>query len=100
FSPELLAEWNWTEHFAPQPETLRYLEFVADKLDLRRDIRFESRVDAAHWDEAARTWQVTLADGSRHSARFLVTAIGPLSSPTMPRIPGIDSFQGASFHTA
>jgi cation diffusion facilitator CzcD-associated flavoprotein CzcO len=100
FSPELLAEWNWTEHFAPQPETLRYLNFVADKFDLRRDIRFESRVTGAHWREATRRWEVTLHDGNRFSARFLVTAIGPLSAPTMPNIPGVDSFQGQSCHTA
>src|ERR1700712_1057950 len=97
FSKELLAEWNWTEHFAPQPETLRYLNFVADKFDLRRDIQFRSRVSAAHYQEATRTWDVTLEDGSRFAARFLITAIGPLSAPTMPTIPGVDTFKGASF---
>ena len=54
FSQELLDEWNWTEHFAAQPETLRYLNHVADKFDLRRDIQFRSRVAAAHWQEATR----------------------------------------------
>ena len=65
FSQELLDEWDWTEHFAPQPETLRYLNRVADKFDLRRDIQFNSRVTAAHWHEAARAWEVVLEDGSR-----------------------------------
>jgi cation diffusion facilitator CzcD-associated flavoprotein CzcO len=100
FSQELLAEWSWSEHFAGQPETLRYLNLVADKFDLRRDITFRSRVTAASWDEATRSWSVTLEDGSRFRTRFLITAIGPLSAPTMPRIEGVDSFQGQSFHTA
>ena len=100
FSPELLQEWNWSEHFAPQPETLRYLNFVADKFDLRRDIQFRSRVTAAHYQDATRHWEVTLEDGSRHTARFLITAIGPLSAPTMPRIEGVETFQGQSCHTA
>jgi cation diffusion facilitator CzcD-associated flavoprotein CzcO len=100
FSPELLAEWDWGEHFAPQPETLRYLNFVADKLDLRRDIQFRCRVTAAHWNEPARRWDVTVEDGTRHSARFLITAIGPLSAPTMPRIEGVETFRGRAFHTA
>src|SRR5882724_1553780 len=96
FSPELLQEWSWSEHFAPQPETLRYLNYVADKFDLRRDIQFRARVTAAHYQEEARSWEVTLQDGSRHRARFLVTAIGPLSAPTLPRVEGVDSFKGQS----
>jgi cation diffusion facilitator CzcD-associated flavoprotein CzcO len=100
FSRELLAEWNWSEHFAGQPETLRYLNHVADKFDLRRDIQFRSRVTAATWSEDARSWTVTLEDGSQFRARFLITAIGPLSTPTLPRIEGVDIFQGQSFHTA
>jgi cation diffusion facilitator CzcD-associated flavoprotein CzcO len=100
FSQELLDEWSWSEHFAAQPETLRYLNHVADKFDLRRDIQFRSRVTAAHWQETARSWDVTLEDGSRHRARFLITAIGPLSAPTMPRIEGVETFQGQSCHTA
>ena len=100
FSKELLEEWNWSEHFAPQPETLRYLEHVADKFDLRRDIQFRSRVAAARWQEASRSWDVALDDGSHHCARFLITAVGPLSAPTMPRIEGVESFKGQSCHTA
>src|SRR4249920_1331464 len=78
FSKELLDEWNWNEHFAPQPETERYLNHVADKFDLRRDIQFRGRVTAAHYQDATRRWDVTLEDGSRFSTRFLITAIGPL----------------------
>ncbi len=100
FSQALLDEWNWSEHFAGQPETLRYLNHVADKFDLRRDIQFRSRVGAAEYRDAARGWEVTLQDGSRHSARFLITAIGPLSAPTMPRIAGVETFKGEAYHTA
>src|SRR5471032_222961 len=100
FSQEVLDEWHWTEHFSPQPETERYLNFVADKFDLRHDIQFRAKVTAAHYDDAGRFWTVTLEDGSRHTTRYLITAIGPLSAPTMPTIPGIDSFKGQSCHTA
>ncbi len=100
FSQELLEEWDWSEHFSGQPETLRYLNHVADKFDLRRDIQFRSRVAAAHYREGTRIWDVTLEDGSRYRTRFLITAIGPLSAPTMPRIDGVETFQGESFHTA
>ncbi|UYN96147.1 MAG: NAD(P)/FAD-dependent oxidoreductase [Enhydrobacter sp.] len=100
FSKELLEEWNWSEHFSGQPETERYLNHVADKFDLRRDIQVRSRVAAAHFRDETCTWDVTLEDGSRHSARFLITAVGPLSTPTLPRVEGIDSFKGRSWHTA
>jgi cation diffusion facilitator CzcD-associated flavoprotein CzcO len=100
FSKELLQQWDWSEHFAGQPETLRYLNLVADKFDLRRDIQFRSRVKAAIYREDTRSWDLALEDGSRFRSRFLITAIGPLSEPTMPRIEGVDTFQGLSFHTA
>src|SRR6202046_18434 len=100
FSQELLEEWNWSEHFAGQPETLRYLNHVADKFDLRRDIQFRSRVASAHFQDTTSMWNVTLEDGSQFQSRFLIAAIGPLSAPTMPTILGIDTPDGASFHTA
>src|ERR671938_663898 len=71
FSQELLDEWTWTEHFAPQPETERYLNYVADKFDLRRDIQFRSRVKAASWDADGRAWAVTLEDGRSYRSRYL-----------------------------
>src|SRR3974390_3665909 len=74
FSRELLEEWDWEEHFAGQPETERYLNYVADKFDLRRDIQFRSRVTSAHYRKETRSWDVMLEDGS-YSTRFLVTAI-------------------------
>ncbi len=99
FSQELLDEWHWEEHFAAQPETERYLNYVADKFDLRRDIQFNSRVAAAHYQEETRSWEVVLEDGRRCSTRFLITAIGVLSAATMPRISGVETFEGQSCHT-
>src|ERR1700712_5270373 len=72
FSRELLDEWHWSERFAPQTETERYLNYVADKFDLRRNIKFNSRVTAARWDEGLRSWEFTLEDGRRYNTRFLV----------------------------
>ncbi len=100
FSRELLEEWDWAEHFAGAPETERYLNYVTDKFDLRRDIQFRSRVSAAHYREETRTWDITLDDGRHYSTRLLITAIGVLSAPTLPRIPGVDTFKGQACHTA
>ena len=100
FSKELMQEWDWKEHFSPQPDTLAYLNYVADKFDLRRDMQFRSTVKAAHWDDAATTWTVTLENGQQARAQFLVTAIGILSAHTLPALPGLDSFKGPAYHTA
>jgi cation diffusion facilitator CzcD-associated flavoprotein CzcO len=100
FSEELLQEWEWPEHFAAQPDTLRYLNHVADRFDLRPHIRFHSRVVAAHFDERTDRWTVTLEGGDQVVARLLITALGPLSAPTLPNIPGRDSFRGQAFHTS
>ena len=100
FSKELLQEWDWKEHFSPQPDTLEYLNHVADKFDLRRDIQFRSTVTAAHWDDAANEWTVTLESGQKAKSRLLMTAIGILSAYTLPAIPGRDSFQGPAYHPA
>ena len=100
FSEEILKEWKWKEHFSPQPDNERYLNFVADKLDLRRDIQFNSRVTTARYLEDDNLWEVELEGGQRARARFLITAIGVLSAHNLPRIEGIDSFKGQSWHTA
>ncbi|HUF84595.1 MAG TPA: NAD(P)/FAD-dependent oxidoreductase [Acidimicrobiia bacterium] len=99
FSKELLDEWSWTEHFSSQPENLEYLEYVADKFDLRPHMQFGCRVRAARFDDASNTWTVETEDGRSVRCRFLVTAVGILSAPTMPRIDGIDRFEGRWFHT-
>ena len=100
FSKELMQEWDWKEHFSPQPDTLEYLNLVANKFDLRRDMEFNCTVTAAHWDDAASTWTVTLDDGRQATSRFLVTAVGILSAHTMPAIPGVESFMGPAYHPA
>src|SRR5581483_4291342 len=98
-SREILDEWNWSERYAAQPEILRYLEFVTDKMDLRKDIQFNAKVTAAAYDAGRNRWDVTLEDGSLLSARFLVTAVGCLSATNTPRFPGIETFEGRSYHT-
>lgn len=99
FSKELLEEWHWTERFSPQPETLRYLNFVADKFDLREHIQFNCRVDSMIFDEGTDSWTLRLQDGREFTTRFVITALGILSVPTLPRIEGMDDFKGQSFHT-
>ncbi len=100
FSEEILDEWEWSEHFSAQPETLRYVNYVADKLDLLPNIDFNRRVSKAIFDETENAWDVVTEDGSAYRARLLITAIGVLSTPQMPAIEGIDRFKGRSFHTA
>jgi cation diffusion facilitator CzcD-associated flavoprotein CzcO len=99
FSRELLDEWHWKEHFSGQPENLRYLNYVADKFDLRKSMQFNCKVEAMRFNEARDLWQLTIADGRELTSRFVVLAIGLLSAPTMPRLEGIGDFKGRSFHT-
>jgi len=99
FSPELEQEWTWSERYATQPEILRYVDHVADRFDLRRDIRFETRVTAATWDEGAQRWQIVTDRGDRVSAQFCVMAVGCLSAAKRPEVDGIDTFRGRTFHT-
>jgi cation diffusion facilitator CzcD-associated flavoprotein CzcO len=99
FSKELLEEWHWKERFSGQPENLRYVNYVADKFNLRQHIQLNSKVTAAHFDERGNFWRLHLEDGRDLTCRFLLTAVGLLSAPTMPRVKGIDDFKGQSFHT-
>src|SRR5579872_1572752 len=99
FSPELDEEWVWSERYASQPELLAYLNHVADRFDLRRDIDLETTVTAAVYDEAARRWTVTTDRGETLSARFCVMATGCLSIPKDIDIPGADTFAGPTYHT-
>ncbi len=100
FSPELLEQWEWAEHFAAQPETLSYLEFVADKFDLRRDIRFNARIESAVFDDRENFWEIASESGERARATYLITAVGVLSAPYTPAIDGIETFRGGCWHTA
>ena len=99
FSSELEQEWVWTERYASQPEILRYIEHVALRFDLRRDIRFNARVAAADWDAASARWNLRLEDGGSLSARFCVLASGALSLARLPAITGIERFTGRVLHT-
>lgn len=99
FSEELLQEWDWEEHYAGQPETERYLNYVADKFDLRKHIRFSTRIKSATYNEDENMWEVLGTDGHRVNGQFLVTAVGLLSAGYTPNFEGIDSFKGDWCHT-
>ena len=118
FSTELEQEWVWTEKYAAQPEILRYIQHVADRFDLRRDVEFNTRVTAARFDEPACRWEIRTsageqaatfddaagrwgpsADADGVSGRFMVMATGALSIPRLPEIPGIEKFGGKIYHT-
>jgi len=99
FSDELQQEWKWSERYASQPEILTYINHVADRFDLRRDVQLSTRVTAATFDEAARRWMITTDRGDRVSARFCIMATGCLSTAQVPAFPGLDSFRGKTYHT-
>jgi len=99
FSEELQQEWNWSERYATQPEILRYINHVADRFDLRRDIRFETRVTSAAWNEAANRWNIRTDKGDVVSAQFCIAAVGCLSMPRVPDYKGIHDFKGPHYHT-
>jgi cation diffusion facilitator CzcD-associated flavoprotein CzcO len=99
FSKELEQEWEWSERYPQQPEILRYLNHVADRFDLRRNIRFKARVTGAEYDAAANLWRVAIETGETMSARFLITAVGCLSTANIAEIPGLETFGGKWYHT-
>jgi cation diffusion facilitator CzcD-associated flavoprotein CzcO len=99
FSKELAQEWEWSERYPEQPEIMRYLNYVADRFDLKRHIRFNTRVTAAHYDETANRWNVRTEAGEQFTAKFLITAVGCLSTANVPSIPGLERFEGRWYHT-
>ena len=99
FSEELLQEWDWKEHYSGQPENERYLNYVADKFDLRRDIQLNARVASAVYDERTNCWQIHTAEGYRARAQFVIAAVGVLSAQYVPDFAGLESFQGTWCHT-
>ncbi len=99
FSDDLQQEWDWSERYATQPELLRYVNHVADRFDLRKDIQFETRVTAARFDEGANLWTIETDQGQQMMSRFCVMATGCLSSANMPDIAGRDDFAGEVYHT-
>jgi cation diffusion facilitator CzcD-associated flavoprotein CzcO/acetyl esterase/lipase len=99
FDPELEKAWTWSEKYATQPEILRYLGFVADRYDLRRDIRFGTKVKQATWDDAKERWLITTDDGANVSCRHYIMATGCLSAPKPPEIDGVKDFKGEVYFT-
>src|SRR6202050_5728187 len=99
FDPELEREWQWSEKYATQPEILAYANYVADKYDLRKDIRFATRVRQARWDEQAKRWLVRPAEWDAFSCRYYVMASGCLSLPKGIDIDGADRFEGENYYT-
>lgn len=99
FSRELLDEWHWTEQFSPQPETLKYLSYVTEKFGLREHMQFNCKVESMVFDEDTNTWTLRLSDGRELSSHFVLSAVGVLSTPTMPKIEGVERFKGTSFHS-
>ena len=99
FDEDLQQEWRWTERYAPQGEILTYLNHVADRFDLRRDMQFNTRVASAVFDEASLRWTVRTEAGAEVSAQFVIMATGCLSSTNTPDFPGLESFQGETYHT-
>jgi len=100
FDKDLEQEWSWTERYAPQPEILRYLNHVADRYELRRDVQLKTRVKEASFDERRNRWIVVTAAGERFDAQFCVMATGCLSIPQPPSFKGLESFKGAWYHSA
>jgi cation diffusion facilitator CzcD-associated flavoprotein CzcO len=100
FSPELFAEWHWSERFAAQEELLRYLDHVADRFDLRRFIRFNAGVERAHWRPGSKRYEVGTSDGDLVACRFLLLATGNLSAARPPDFPGLESFEGEWVQTS
>jgi len=100
FSPILDEEWTWSEKYAARDEICRYLQWVADRLDLRKDVRFNTRVTGARWDDQAGLWEVASDSGNVFRARHFITSPGPISEPIMPNIPGMPDYLGQLIHTA
>ncbi|MDN5938485.1 MAG: NAD(P)/FAD-dependent oxidoreductase [Salinisphaera sp.] len=94
FSKEIQDEWVWTERFPTQPQAQAYLQFVVERLDMRKDIAFQTRVNAAHYDEARNLWSVTTDAGETYTCSYFIPAPGPLSLPYKPDFPGLDGFTG------
>ena len=99
FDEKLQQDWNWKEKYGTQPELLEYANHVADRFDLRRDIKFETRIEAAHYDEKTGTWTVITDRGQKATSTHFVLATGNLSTPQLPDIDGVRNFSGRSFHT-
>src|SRR5438874_6155929 len=99
FSDELQQEWQWTERYASQPEILRYINHVADRFDLHRDIQLSTRVISATFLDEGDCWEIRTDKDDVVTARFFISAVGCLSAANVPQVPGLDSFEGEWHHT-
>lgn len=100
FDKEILDSWHWKEAFSPQPETEKYVQLVCEKHDLYKDIQFDTRIRSARWQDPSRTWRFTDTNENTYETRFFVSAMGFLSSPTLPNVPGVHDYKGEAFHTS
>ncbi len=96
----IVGDWSWSERFAGQPEMLRYVNYAADRMVVRKYYSFLTKVTAAHYVDGANMWRITLSDGEVLTCRFLISATGPLSAAKLPDIEGIEVFKGQSFHSS
>lgn len=99
FDEDLQQEWCWPERFSAQPDILRYARHVAERFDLRRDIRFETQIVSAEWRESDARWNIATHRGDRIAARWFIAAVGNLSTTRIPTIAGLESFAGETYHT-
>jgi cation diffusion facilitator CzcD-associated flavoprotein CzcO len=100
FSQEVLDGWDWKEHYSAQPETLRYINYVVDKAGVRSDFQFNTEITNARYEEHTRSWLVRDENGKSYTSRFLINALGPLTTPQLPNIPGVEQFKGDAYHTS
>jgi cation diffusion facilitator CzcD-associated flavoprotein CzcO len=99
FSEELAKEWQWTERYPGHAEIRRYMNHVADKFNLRPNIRFNTSVTSARYDDARKLWRTTTDVGDVYESKYLITAVGNMSAANVPKIEGLDNFKGQWYHT-
>ena len=99
FNDEILKEWKWSERYPAQEEIQNYLNYCADKLSLKKDIHFNERICSCSWDEDKEIWSLTSESGKVYSSKFLITAVGCLSSTNKPEIPQLSAFEGEIYYT-
>lgn len=97
---QALQEWEWSERYPEQPEILRYLEYIAKRHDLKRDIEFNTKVTSAEFDEKTNLWTVHTDNGDPVTARYVITAVGTLTTTNMPKFKGLENFKGRWYHTS
>lgn len=100
FDEDLYKDWSWSERFPGQPEIERWMNYVADRLDLRKDFQFNTTIKSAHYDERSGRWTLTTDTGQVIDAQFVISCCGMLSAPLENMFPGQDSFKGRLFHTS